>query len=116
MSLPAIDDPDIETLIDQRASALLRSIDSPQSPVGPRNNGSGSRGQVVVQFFEKRRRKSYFSFGKADEEVCWEQWTLDVSVATPRTDTGMSAISRDTASHMVLWELQNAGFVGAMLT
>jgi hypothetical protein len=40
-----------------------------------------------VQFFEKKRRKTYF-FGKADEEVCWETWTLDVTLATPRTETG----------------------------
>jgi autophagy-related protein 101 len=41
----------------------------------------------VVQFFEKKRRKTYF-FGKADEDVCWEQWTLDVTLAQPRTETG----------------------------
>jgi 3-methyladenine DNA glycosylase AlkD len=40
-----------------------------------------------VQFFEKKRRKTYF-FGKADEDVCWEQWTLDVTLAQPRTETG----------------------------
>jgi len=45
------------------------------------------RGQLVVQFFEKKRRKTYF-FGKADEDVCWEQWTLDVTLATPRTEAG----------------------------
>lgn len=43
-----------------------------------------------MQFFEKRRRKTYF-FGKADEDVCWEQWTLDVTLATPRTETGTFA-------------------------
>lgn len=23
-----------------------------------------------------------------EEEVCWEQWTLDVTLATPRTESG----------------------------
>jgi hypothetical protein len=26
---------------------------------------------------------------KGEEEVCWEQWTLDVTLATPRTESGM---------------------------
>ena len=79
LTLPAIDDVDLETLIDQRTAALVRAIESTHQQRG--------RGQLVVQFFEKKRRKTYF-FGKADEEVCWEQWTLDVTLATPRTETG----------------------------
>lgn len=27
--------------------------------------------------------------GKGEEEVCWEIWTLDVTIATPRTESGM---------------------------
>jgi autophagy-related protein 101 len=80
LTLPAIDDVDLETLIDQRTAALVRAIESTHQQRG--------RGQLVVQFFEKKRRKTYF-FGKADEEVCWEAWTLDVTCATPRTETGM---------------------------
>lgn len=84
ISLPAVDDVDLETLIDQRATTLVRQLDDlAQQPQG----GSG-RGQLAVQFFEKRRKKTYF-FGKADEEVCWEQWTLDVTLAKPRTESGM---------------------------
>lgn len=40
-----------------------------------------------MQFFEKKRKKAYF-FGRAEEDVCWEQWTLDVTLAQPRTETG----------------------------
>lgn len=79
LTLPAVDDVDLETLIDQRTAALVRAIESTHQQRG--------RGQLVVQFFEKKRKKTYF-FGKADEEVCWEQWTLDVTLATPRTDSG----------------------------
>jgi len=94
MTLPAIDDPDIETLIDQRASAVVRSLDSSDTTMGQISKGPSSRAQVIVQFFEKRRRKTYFSFGKADEEVVWEQWTLNVSVATPRTETDVIKVRR----------------------
>jgi 3-methyladenine DNA glycosylase AlkD len=41
-----------------------------------------------VQFFEKKRKKTSYFFSKADEDVCWEQWTLDVTLAQPRTETG----------------------------
>lgn len=65
------------------------------------------RGQLVVQFFEKRRRKTYF-FSKADEDVCWEQWTLDVTLATPRTETDVLKVRRamtkslEKAAHKII--------------
>lgn len=48
--------------------------------------GSGGRGQVSVQFMEKTRRKKMWY--KGDEEVLWETWTVRVTVAEPRTDSG----------------------------
>jgi hypothetical protein len=91
-------DVELETLIDASAASLVRAIDAPVSAVaapaatlaaaGARPGQSG-RAQVAVSFYEKRRRKAYF-FGKADEEVCWEVWTLDVTCATPRTESGTS--------------------------
>ncbi|KAI9700384.1 MAG: hypothetical protein M1836_002399 [Candelina mexicana] len=82
LTLPYVDDVELETLIDQRTTALIRQIDTTS------NLSSNSvRGQIAVQFFEKRRRKAWFST-KAEEEVCWELWTLDVTLATPRTESG----------------------------
>lgn len=88
-TLPAIDDVNLETLIDQRATSLVRAIDIPTASGAARTSGGGQSGraQIAVSFYEKKRRKTYF-FGKADEEVCWEVWTLDVTCATPRTETG----------------------------
>jgi autophagy-related protein 101 len=88
LTLPAIDDVDLETLIEQRTIALVRAIDSTHQQRG--------RGQLVVQFFEKKRKKAYF-FGRAEEDVCWEQWTLDVTLAQPRTETGTLPV------HDVMW-------------
>ncbi|QSZ35515.1 hypothetical protein DSL72_008385 [Monilinia vaccinii-corymbosi] len=82
MTLPYIENVEIETLIDQRTAALVREIDT-SSDLGARN--AGVRGQMAVQFFEKKRRKAWFT--KGEEEVCWEQWTLDVTLATPRTES-----------------------------
>jgi autophagy-related protein 101 len=84
LTLPVVEDVELETLIDQRSTALVRQLGA-SSDMGGRS--TGVRGQIAVQFFEKRRRKAWFS-NKGEEEVCWEQWTLDVTLATPKTDGG----------------------------
>ena len=84
LTLPYVDDDELETMIEQRASALERQLDA-QRTSGSAGNGGG-RGQLVVQFFEKRRRNAWLSRG--DEEVCWECWTVKVTVAEPRTESG----------------------------
>lgn len=83
LTLPVVGDAELETLIEQKTSSLIRQLDT-TSDLGSRN--SGVRGQIAVQFFEKRRRKAWFT--KGEEEVCWEQWTLDVTLAIPRTESG----------------------------
>jgi autophagy-related protein 101 len=108
-TLPAVDDNDLEADIDQQAHSLTQTLQtSSLTSTGHHHNISrpsthahtvsptytqgipsqNHRASLVVQFLEKRRRKTYFSFGKQDEDVIWEQWTLDVTTATPRTDTG----------------------------
>lgn len=84
LTLPAINDVDLETLIEQRATSLVRALESSTTT-------QRGRAQLYVQFFEKKRRKTYFSY--KDDDVCWEQWTLDVTLATPRTETGRPALS-----------------------
>lgn len=69
--------------------------------VGPGGVGVGTggvRGRIAVEFYEKRRRRSGIWFsglaGKTgEEEVCWEIWTLHVTIATPRTESGRSYLS-----------------------
>ncbi|KAF2158174.1 DUF1649-domain-containing protein [Myriangium duriaei CBS 260.36] len=86
ITLPVVSDVELETLIDQRATTLSRHFEiSPYSNPNA-SDQQGGRGQVVVQFMEKKRRKGWFG-GKADDELVWESWVLDVTLATPRTDT-----------------------------
>lgn len=95
-TLPAINDVDLETLIDSRVTSLVRQhLSSPSSANdGSSGGGSGVRGRIAVEFYEKKRRRPGMWFGglagKGEEEVCWETWTLDVTIATPRTESGMS--------------------------
>ncbi|KAG8629934.1 hypothetical protein KVT40_001553 [Elsinoe batatas] len=87
VTLPVVNDVELETLIDQRAVALARQFEiSPYATSGADARLDGGRGQVVVQFMEKKRRKGWFG-GKADDELVWESWVLDVTLATPRSDT-----------------------------
>ncbi|KAI9799692.1 MAG: hypothetical protein M1825_004427 [Sarcosagium campestre] len=89
ITLPVVDNAELETLIEQRTNALIRQIDDTHAD-GYRS--SSTRGHIAVQFFEKRRRKAWFS--KQDEEICWEQWTLDVTLATPRTESERVKVRR----------------------
>jgi len=88
LTLPVVTNPELETLIDTRVGQLSRQLSSDTSPQG------SVRGQLAVQFFEKRRKKGgglgWFGGGRAEEEVCWEIWRLEVTLATPKTETGMS--------------------------
>ncbi|KAL6832648.1 DUF1649 domain-containing protein [Trichoderma camerunense] len=106
VTLPFVNDDELETLIEQRAYALERQLDAERlsnsggqaggAPIkgdrmsgpGMGDGGSGGRGQITVQFFERKRKKAW-PFGRADEEVCWETWTIKVTVAEPRTENGM---------------------------
>jgi hypothetical protein len=83
-TLPQIDDSGLETLIEQRATQLVRYVETPSSSPYTTSAPAG-RAQILVQFFEKKRKKSYF-FTKGDETVCWEQWVLNITCATPKTE------------------------------
>ncbi|KAJ5263495.1 hypothetical protein N7478_011100 [Penicillium angulare] len=99
-TLPAINDADLETLIEARVSALVRQhlSSAAGTPDGKSTGGGGVRGRIAVEFYEKKRRRSGLWFGglagKAEEEVCWEIWTLDVTIATPRTESERAKVRK----------------------
>lgn len=102
LTLPAINDVDLETLIDSRVTSLVRQhLSSTEGTTVGATGGGGVRGRIAVEFYEKKRRRTgggmWFGGlagkmaggGSTEEEVCWETWTLDVTIATPRTESGM---------------------------
>ncbi|OJJ41378.1 hypothetical protein ASPWEDRAFT_179115 [Aspergillus wentii DTO 134E9] len=98
-TLPAINDEDLETLIESRVTSLIRQhLSSAASAHEGGGGGGGVRGRIAVEFYEKRRRKSGMWFGglagKGEEEVCWEIWTLDVTIATPRTESERAKVRK----------------------
>ncbi|KAL2825605.1 DUF1649 domain protein [Aspergillus cavernicola] len=103
-TLPAINDVDLETLIDSRISSLVRQHSSSAPGTHEASGGTGTsgaggvRGRIAVEFYEKKRRRSGIWFaglaGKGEEEVCWEVWNLDVTIATPRTESERAKVRR----------------------
>ncbi|KAK4196717.1 hypothetical protein QBC40DRAFT_5796 [Triangularia verruculosa] len=88
-----VNDSAIETLIDQRATSLARQLDA------ERSSGGGGRGQITVQFFEKKRRKAAWMGGVPNEdEVCWESWTIKITVAEPKTESDRAKVRKATVS------------------
>ena len=99
LTLPHVPDVELETMIDQRTAALIRQLDADrdkphqqhqQHHHNQNSNGGSGRGQIAVQFYERRRRKTsgWYPLRGGEEEVCWESWTVKVTVAEPRTESG----------------------------
>jgi autophagy-related protein 101 len=133
LSLPYIQDVELETMIDQRATTLQHHLDAERSSAahpragtstppyhspapsrpgpnpssgvgagaGTNGNGNGGRGQVSVRFFEKRRRKAWYSVRGGEDEVCWESWTIKVTVAEPRTESERAKVRRASESTLL---------------
>ena len=93
LTLPVVKIPEIESLIDTRAGQLVRQLSTTSIPQ------SSVKGQLTVQFYEKKRRKAatlgwFTGGGKAEEEVCWETWKLDITLANPRTESERNKLMR----------------------
>lgn len=73
-------------MIEKRAAELARDLDAAE-----RTSERGGRGHISVQFFEKRRRKAWYM---RDDEVCWERWTIKVTVAEPRTESERAKVRK----------------------
>ncbi|MCJ1446455.1 MAG: hypothetical protein MMC23_006960 [Stictis urceolatum] len=93
LTLPYVPEPELENTIDAKVHQLSRQLSSTSFP------NSGGRGQIAVQFFEKRRRKAggLGWFGtKVSDDVCWETWRLEITLATPRTESEQQKVIRAT--------------------
>ncbi|KAF9088116.1 hypothetical protein BGX29_006753 [Mortierella sp. GBA35] len=70
LTIPIIDDPEVDKLVDEKIAAFVKVVDSnPQS-----------KGQIGIMFYEKRTKRAWFS--STSSEVCWEQWAITINVVT----------------------------------
>ncbi|OTA95139.1 hypothetical protein M434DRAFT_394032 [Hypoxylon sp. CO27-5] len=87
-------------MIEKRAAELARELDAERtthSHSHSRGSVNGGRGNISVQFFEKKRRKAWLpklAYGSGDEEICWECWTVKVTVAEPRTESERAKVRK----------------------
>lgn len=108
LTLPLVDDVELETMIDQRVATLARQLD--KQPHG--GGGSSGRGQISVQFFEKKRRKTWLAM-RGEEEVCWECWTVKVTVAEPRTESDRAKVRKATEATLLTSTMKIITFVNS---
>jgi autophagy-related protein 101 len=101
ITLPSIlDPPEISTAIDTHTNALISQLTPQQSSTSPTSiptAAGGSRGEIVVRFYDRKRKKTGITTGwlgrlggvaQTEEEVCWEEWCVQVIVARPRSEAG----------------------------
>ncbi|KAG0364642.1 MAG: hypothetical protein J3R72DRAFT_433837 [Linnemannia gamsii] len=70
LTIPIIDDPEVDKLVDEKIAAFVKVVDAnPQS-----------KGQIGIMFYEKRTKRAWFS--STSSEVCWEQWAITINVVT----------------------------------
>ncbi|OTB04952.1 hypothetical protein M426DRAFT_320258 [Hypoxylon sp. CI-4A] len=84
-------------MIEKRAAELARELDAERTHSHQQQQSrSGGRGNISVQFFEKKRRKAWYvrAYSGGDEEICWESWTVKVTVAEPRTESERAKVRK----------------------
>jgi len=110
ITLPAIlDPPEISAAIDSHANLLISQL-TPQSQSSPTSAAAGgSRGEIVVRFYDRKRRKTGLATGwlgrlggggQTEEEICWEEWCVQVIVARPRSEADRIKVRRAMESSL----------------
>ncbi|KAK7458843.1 hypothetical protein VKT23_009852 [Stygiomarasmius scandens] len=74
VTMPGVDDPEMERLVNERVDAFWKGIE----------RGLSKRGQVTVTFSERRPKKGWFQMPMGEEDVPWEQWVIKAEVGQPR--------------------------------
>lgn len=88
LTLPYVSEEDVESTIEAKTTSLLRALDTSSIELSPQYSSTkSSHGTLVVQFLEKKRRKSGWFVTKADEESVWEVWIIDVTVTAARSES-----------------------------
>ncbi|KAI8904197.1 hypothetical protein DFJ77DRAFT_481003 [Powellomyces hirtus] len=64
-----LEDVEVERAVEDKVRSFERLVE----PMSGRN-----RGQIAIMFFARRPKKSWFT--TSEEEVCWEQWALTISI------------------------------------
>ncbi|EXJ71880.1 uncharacterized protein A1O5_04381 [Cladophialophora psammophila CBS 110553] len=112
ITLPSIlEPPEISTAIESHTDLLISQLTPPfsTSPTSPSAAAGGSRGEIVVRFYDRKRRRTGITTGwlgrlggggQTEEEVCWEEWCVQVIVARPRSEADRIKVRRAMESSL----------------
>lgn len=100
VSYPCIVSEEIDTLLEDKVSRLLQTLDMNTSG----SEKSGGK-QIGVQFFEKRSKKSSWFGTRTQQDFCWEQWVLTVTKSPTAASTNQEIESRRQQSAAKLKEI-----------
>ncbi|KAF9473939.1 DUF1649-domain-containing protein [Pholiota conissans] len=86
VTMPGVSDPDTERLVNDKIESFWRAIEG----------GANKTGQIIITIAEKKLKKNWFSTG--EEEVPWEQWTINAELRQPKTDRDRTIFQAKLAS------------------
>ncbi|KAJ3325544.1 hypothetical protein HDU76_013137 [Blyttiomyces sp. JEL0837] len=66
-------------MVEERVSTFIKSLD-------PLTANTKQQHTISIFFTERRAKKNNYWFGKAEEEVCWEQWLISLTLTQARTE------------------------------
>ncbi|KAK9236858.1 autophagy-related protein [Lipomyces kononenkoae] len=98
ITYPSVDDPALDSLIDEKLTHLTAALDTSSQYTANQPYSGSTQPQIVVNFFEKKTRKAWFS--KSEEEVCWEEWTINILSITPRNETEKVRVAKSAESQL----------------
>lgn len=88
--------PTIDTVIEEKLSLLLRVLEEYQPP----------KREIGIQFFESVYKKPSW-FGKTHEDVCWEQWVIEVAMEPPSRERETARRKTEKQLHDILLGIVN---------
>ncbi|KAL1742532.1 autophagy-related protein [Schizophyllum fasciatum] len=81
VTMPGVSDATMERLVSDKVETFRRTLEG----------GAEKRGQLVVTFSEKKPKKSWFQVYVGEEDVPWEQWTINTELRQPRGERDRQA-------------------------
>ncbi|KAK5121937.1 hypothetical protein LTR85_004509 [Meristemomyces frigidus] len=87
LTLPYVSEDDIESLVETKSTAFIRALDTASTQQSPQYNPKAGRSTIVVQFLEKKRRKAGWFGVKGEEETVWENWIIEVTLSSARSES-----------------------------
>ncbi|KAK9359768.1 autophagy-related protein [Lipomyces starkeyi] len=102
ITYPSVDDPALDALIDEKLTRLTAALDTSSQYIANQPYAGSTqhqrKAQIVVNFFEKKTRKAWFS--KSEEEVCWEEWIINISSITPRNESEKIRVAKSAENQL----------------